>query len=656
MTLSVLDGSRTYYVPLHLIQDNPWQTRLALHKEHIAALAADIQKNDLRQPPMGRIMQANGQPLTDAPVLDENGYPVGFSDGSLIVQLAFGHNRVAAFRLLAAAEESGGWRYQRIPLFLNHLTDQGMAQAAWAENAQRRDLDAIEEAMAIQRRMSDFGWNQEQVAEELGLARATVTNKLRLLKLPEEVVAKVRGGALSERQALALLPLFDIPEPARERIEAQPYHAYKPSRLLAEAPKLNSDAIRSQVSSAITFATEELARAPFPTDQAVEAEGVRAPCCCDCTMRVTPAKQTPRCGDKGCWNIKEEAWAAASLARARTATGYQALPGSGRGYHVEATTIFNEGLARYASARQCDNLRLTFGSGCRVKGHPNVGLACWHGRGKKCACEAAQKAEERRADPAVAEEKEKKQAYQRQLFDPALEAATEALAQGAVGLWRKVAHEVLRGNQVKDDWTVERCQRAIARHLLDEAMPYNAHMRQEDAKKALAKFFGEAGIALPDEEASLLRGIQRRHARLRSWVDRLAQDLPTVEALQGNIQNLEALHAEAGTAFQQVASSPDGGPMFDTMQAIGLDLSTVRRLERLLTSEEWSADGFEGLGGWVQIPAGDENFKQRLETTPLPVLRYAESWLLGREGHASRVEALARAIKRRSRKEGKQVA
>lgn len=198
-------------IPINRIASNPWQTRQAYDPDSIASLAGDIQRNGLLQPPVGRIVDADGKPQQ----VDDFclGSAVAFQTyldehAGHWVQLAFGHNRLRAFKYLHASFLARPWN--AMPVVPRRLTDEEMATLAWAENEQRKDLNAVEEALAIRRRIDDFGWTQEEVAKRLGLARSTVSNKLRLLDLPGEVLEHLSAGAISERQAMAILPAYTL--------------------------------------------------------------------------------------------------------------------------------------------------------------------------------------------------------------------------------------------------------------------------------------------------------------------------------------------------------------------------------------------------------------------------------------------------------------
>lgn len=113
---------------------------------------------------------------------------------------------VAGERRFRAAEMAG---LDEIPVAIMTGDDLEVAKVALIENVQRKDLNPVEEAMAYRVLMDKFGLTQDQVATQAGKNRSTVANLLRLLDLPEEVLAMLRDGSLSAGHARALLPLED---------------------------------------------------------------------------------------------------------------------------------------------------------------------------------------------------------------------------------------------------------------------------------------------------------------------------------------------------------------------------------------------------------------------------------------------------------------
>ena len=111
---------------------------------------------------------------------------------------------LAGERRWRAAKMAG---LNEIPAVVLDGDDLKAAQVAVIENVQREDLNPIEEALAYETLIDRFGLTQEQVAKQVGKSRTAVTNLLRLLDLPEEVLEMVRTGSISAGHARALLGL-----------------------------------------------------------------------------------------------------------------------------------------------------------------------------------------------------------------------------------------------------------------------------------------------------------------------------------------------------------------------------------------------------------------------------------------------------------------
>lgn len=109
---------------------------------------------------------------------------------------------VAGERRLRAARELG---LEEVPAIIKSLSDQDALVIALVENIQREELNPIEEAQAFRKLIEDFQYTQENVAESVGKNRSTITNLLRLLKLPKEVQKAISDGLLSVGHARAIL-------------------------------------------------------------------------------------------------------------------------------------------------------------------------------------------------------------------------------------------------------------------------------------------------------------------------------------------------------------------------------------------------------------------------------------------------------------------
>lgn len=168
-------STRVQYIPLGRIRPNPQQPRRSFDEEGLAELAASIRSCGILQP------------LT-------------------VRRAGDGYELVAGERRLRAARIAG---LREVPCLVAQVGEEDSALLALMENLQRRDLDCWEEAHAIARLISRYGLSQEEAARRLGRAQPTVANKLRLLRLPEDVRALLRENGLTERHARALLRLQD---------------------------------------------------------------------------------------------------------------------------------------------------------------------------------------------------------------------------------------------------------------------------------------------------------------------------------------------------------------------------------------------------------------------------------------------------------------
>ena len=168
-------STRVQYIPLGRIRPNPQQPRHSFDEEGLAELAASIRSCGILQP------------LT-------------------VRRAGEGYELVAGERRLRAARIAG---LREVPCLVAQVGEEDSALLALMETLQRRDLDCWEEAQAIARLISRYGLSQEEAARRLGRAQPTVANKLRLLRLPEDVRALLRENGLTERHARALLRLQD---------------------------------------------------------------------------------------------------------------------------------------------------------------------------------------------------------------------------------------------------------------------------------------------------------------------------------------------------------------------------------------------------------------------------------------------------------------
>ena len=163
-------------IPVDLIEPNPFQPRMTFDQEALRELADSIRTFGLIQPVTVR-KQKNGK-----------------------YQIISGERRFRACRLAGM---------DMIPAYIRDANDQGMLEMAIVENIQRENLDPIEVAMSYQRLIEECSLTQEQMAGRVGKKRASVTNYLRLLKLPAKVQHDLKVGLLSVGHAKVLLGVED---------------------------------------------------------------------------------------------------------------------------------------------------------------------------------------------------------------------------------------------------------------------------------------------------------------------------------------------------------------------------------------------------------------------------------------------------------------
>ena len=155
-------------VDLDLIDDNPWQPRQAIGQEGLQELAESIKQLGLMQAPLGRRVEGGR------------------------VQLAFGHRRVAACRLL----HGQGAGLPHVDMDLADLSDEAMAVMGLTENELRKQLTQIEVVRAHKKAIEETALTVEQLARQVGIDRSTLSNNLRVLELPDFVLEHVESGAL----------------------------------------------------------------------------------------------------------------------------------------------------------------------------------------------------------------------------------------------------------------------------------------------------------------------------------------------------------------------------------------------------------------------------------------------------------------------------
>ncbi len=159
-------------IPVDDIEANPKQPRHDFDEQSLHELASSVKRHDIIQP------------IT-------------------VSKLSTGKFRlISGERRLRAARMAG---LKDIPAYVRQANDQQLLELALLENLQREDLNAMEISLSYKRMMDELELTQEQVAENMGKDRSTVTNYIRLLKLPPDIQVAVRNGELSMGHARALV-------------------------------------------------------------------------------------------------------------------------------------------------------------------------------------------------------------------------------------------------------------------------------------------------------------------------------------------------------------------------------------------------------------------------------------------------------------------
>ncbi len=170
------DTADVLMIPIDLIEPNPFQPRMTFDAEALEELADSIRTLGLIQPITVRRKSADRY------------------------QIISGERRFRACRLAGM---------EMVPAYIRNTDDQGMLEMAIVENIQRENLDPIEIAMSYRRLIEECNLTQEQMAVRVGKKRASVTNYLRLLKLPAKVQHDLKVGQVSVGHAKVLLGIED---------------------------------------------------------------------------------------------------------------------------------------------------------------------------------------------------------------------------------------------------------------------------------------------------------------------------------------------------------------------------------------------------------------------------------------------------------------
>ena len=164
-------------IPLNMIEPNPEQPRRDFNEAALSELAASVKAHDIIQP------------IT-------------------VAQLSNGKYRIiAGERRFRAAKIAG---LADVPVYIRDVKDSKLLELALLENLQREDLNAMEIALSYKELIDEMSYTQEQLAERMGKERSTITNYLRLLKLPPDIQSAVRKSIISMGHARSLISVDHV--------------------------------------------------------------------------------------------------------------------------------------------------------------------------------------------------------------------------------------------------------------------------------------------------------------------------------------------------------------------------------------------------------------------------------------------------------------
>ncbi|RPG19047.1 MAG: ParB/RepB/Spo0J family partition protein [Pelagibacteraceae bacterium TMED124] len=186
--------NQTNKVPIADLQRNKYQPRTIFNEEKIMELSSSIKENGVIQPIAVR--------------------PNNYEPGKYEI--------VAGERRWLAAQKAG---LNEVPVIILEIDDQKSLEIAIVENVQRQDLNVIEEAKGYQRLIKEFGYDHEKISKFMSKSRSHISNTLRLLTLPQDILSMIEEGELTAGQARPLIGLpnaSDIAENiVRKKISAR---------------------------------------------------------------------------------------------------------------------------------------------------------------------------------------------------------------------------------------------------------------------------------------------------------------------------------------------------------------------------------------------------------------------------------------------------
>ena len=210
-------SEKVNFIKTEEIKENPFQPRTNYDDAKLSELIASIKEKGVLQPILVR-QKGN------------------------FYEVVAGERRLRAARSL---------KIEEIPVIVKSVSDQEALVLALVENIQREELNAIEEAQAFKRLIDDFQFTQDAVAQSVGKDRSTISNLLRLLRLPEEIQKSVFEGGISEGHTTRRILPMDLQ--LRDRIVDETGEYEVIGRPYTTAAGKNAHVRVKRVGSAVTM-------------------------------------------------------------------------------------------------------------------------------------------------------------------------------------------------------------------------------------------------------------------------------------------------------------------------------------------------------------------------------------------------------------------
>ena len=208
------DDVEVVQIPICKILPNPEQPRTIFKDEAIQELSNSIKEYGVLQPILLR------------------------DDGKFF-------SIIAGERRFRAAQLAG---LEKIPAIIKAMDNKEVALIALVENVQREDLNFLEEAKAYKKLMDEFGLTQNEIAEKVSKKQSTISNKIRVLSLPDDIQNKILENKLTERHARALLKLNDEEDREKviERIVANSLNVKQTEKIIEEIQQKKEALLRKK--------------------------------------------------------------------------------------------------------------------------------------------------------------------------------------------------------------------------------------------------------------------------------------------------------------------------------------------------------------------------------------------------------------------------